>query len=150
MLSTTFRVTLMLAGAAALFGFSDLSRDQIKMFQDPAGWEYLKMNDNGMRTDHDCFDGKLHPDTCSGRLTFSTDNKFIQEVKIQGQAVPRHGTYTLEDDQLAFFDEFGTRDGPYTIQVDTQTKSLVMDMAQVHIELLLHKSLRDKKRKDAK
>jgi hypothetical protein len=150
MLSIPLRASLLLAGAAVLSAFSTLDRDQLKMLQDPAGWEYLKMTDNGMQTDHDCFDGKLHPDTCSGRLTFSTDNKFIQEVKIQGQAVPRHGTYTLEDDQLALFDELGTRDGPYTIQVDTQTKSLVMDMPQVHIELVLHKSLRDKKRKDAK
>jgi hypothetical protein len=150
MSSVSVRASLLLAGAAVLSAFSTLDRDQLKMLQDPAGWEYLKMTDGGMRTDHDCFDGKLHPDTCSGRLTFSTDNKFAQEVKIQGQAVPRHGTYTLEDDQLALFDELGTRDGPYTIQIDTQTKSLVMDMPQVHIELVLHKSLRDKKRKDAK
>jgi hypothetical protein len=150
MLSKPFRASLLLAGTAGLFGFSDLSSDQLKMLEDPAGWEYLKMTDGGMRTDHDCFDGKLHPDSCSGRLTLSTDKTFVQEVRIQGQAVPRHGTYTLEDDQLALFDELGTRDGPYTIQVDTQTKSLVMDMPQVHIELVLHKSLRDKKRKDAK
>jgi len=150
MLPISLRASLLLAGAAVLSAFSTIDRDQLKMFQDPAGWEYLKMTDNGMRTEHDCFDGKLHPDTCSGRLTFLTDNTFLQEVKIQGQAVPRHGTYTLEDDQLALFDELGTRDGPYTIQIDTQTKSLVMDMPQVHMELVLRKSLRDKKRKDAK
>jgi hypothetical protein len=148
--SIPFRATLLLSAAAVLSAFSTIDRDQLKMLQDPAGWEYLKMTDTGMRTEHGCFDGTLHPDTCSGRLTFSTDNKFAQEVKIQGQAAPRHGTYTLEDDQLSLFDELGTRDGPYTIQIDTQTKSLVMDMPQVHIELVLHKSLRDKKRKDAK
>ena len=150
MLPISLRASLWLAGAAVLSAFSTIDRDQLKMFQDPAGWEYLKMTDNGMRTEHDCFDGKLHPDTCSGRLTFLTDNTFHQEVRIQGQGVPRHGTYTLEDDQLALFDELGTRDGPYTIQIDTQTKSLVMDMPQVHMELVLRKSLRDKKRKDAK
>lgn len=120
------------------------------MLQDSGGWDYLKMTDTGMQTDHSCFDGKFHPETCSGRLTFSDDNKFTQVVKIEGQEVPRHGTYTLEDDQLALFDELGTRDGPYTIQVDTQTKALVMDMPQVHIELILHKSLREKKRKETK
>jgi hypothetical protein len=150
MLPMSLRASLLLAGAAVLFAFSDLSRDQVKMLQDPAGWDYLKMTDTGIQTDHDCFDGKLHPDTCSGRLTFSADNKFLQDVKIQGQSAPRHGTYTLEDDQLAFFDELGTRDGPYTIRIDTETKSLLMDMPQVHIELILHKVLRDKKRKDAK
>jgi hypothetical protein len=144
------RASLLLAGATALSAFSTLNRDQLKMLQDPAGWDYVKMTSGGMQTDHPCFDGKPHPDTCSGRLTFSADNKFTQEVTISGQKVPRAGTYTLEDDQLALFDELGTRDGPYTIQVDVQTKSLVMDMPQVHIELILHKSLREKKRKEAK
>jgi hypothetical protein len=144
------RLTLLLAGAALLNAFSTLGQDQLKMLHDPGGWDYLKMTDTGMQTDHSCFDGKLHPDTCSGRLTFLDDKTFTQVVKIEGQEVPRHGTYTLEDDQLALFDELGTRDGPYTIQIDTQTKALVMDMPQVHIELILHKSLREKKRKETK
>jgi hypothetical protein len=148
--STLLRAGLLFAGAAVLSAFSTLNQDQLKMLQDSGGWDYLKMTDTGMQTDHSCFDGKFHPETCSGRLTFSDDNKFTQVVKIEGQEVPRHGTYTLEDDQLALFDELGTRDGPYTIQVDTQTKALVMDMPQVHIELILHKSLREKKRKETK
>jgi hypothetical protein len=68
------RASLLLAGAAVLCAFSDLNRDQVKMLQDPAGWDYLTMTDGGMKTDHPCFDGKFHPDTCSGRLTFSSDN----------------------------------------------------------------------------
>ncbi len=144
------RATLLLAGATLLAAFSTLNQDQLKMLQDPGGWDYLKMSDSGIQTDHSCFDGKLHPDSCSGRLTFSADNTFTQVVKIEGQEVPRHGTYTLENDQLALFDELGTRDGPYTIQIDTQTKALVMDMPQVHLELILHKSLREKKRKETK
>jgi hypothetical protein len=144
------RASLLLALGATLFGFSDLSRDQIKMLQDPAGWDYLKTSGSGMQTDHDCFDGKPHPDTCSGRLTLSTDNTFVEDVRIEGQTAPRHGTYKLEDDQLAFFDELGTRDGPYTVQIDTQTKAMVMDMPQIHIELILHKAALDKKRKDSK
>jgi hypothetical protein len=112
--STLLRAGLLFAGAAVLGAFSTLNQDQLKMLQDPGGWDYLKMTDTGMQTDHSCFDGKLHPETCSGRLTFADDNKFTQVVKIEGQEVPRHGTYTLEDDQLALFDELGTRDGPYT------------------------------------
>lgn len=146
----SFRSSLALTLALVFSAYADVSDDQLKLLQDPGGWDYLKMTDTGMHTDHDCFDGKFHPETCSGRLTFSKDHQFIQEVTIQGVKVPRHGTYTLEDDQLALFDELGTRDGPYTIEVNAQQNSLVMYMPQVRIELILHKSLRDKKRKDAK
>ena len=139
-----------LSGAAVLCAFSDLTGGQLKLLQDPGGWEYLKMTDSGMQTEHACFDGKLHPDTCSGRLTLSPDNKFVQEVSIRGQRVPRHGTYSLEGDQLTFLDELETPDGPYTIEVDSEKKSLLMYTAQVRIELILQKALRDKKRKDAK
>jgi hypothetical protein len=144
------RILALLSGAAVLCAFSDLSRGQLKLLQDPGGWEYLKMTSGGMQTEHVCFDGKPHPETCSGRLTLSTANKFVQEVSIRGQRVPRNGTYTLEGDQLTFVDELRTPDGPYTIEVDMEKKSLVMYTAQVRIELVLQKTLRDNKRKDAK
>ena len=148
--STLLRAGLLFAGAAVLSAFSTLNQDQLKMLQDSGGWDYLKMTDTGMQTDHSCFDGKFHPETCSGRLTFSDDNKFTQVVKIEGQEVPRHGTYTLEDDQLTFLDELETRDGPYTIEIDAQQKSLLMYTSALRIELILHKTLLDKKRKDKK
>jgi hypothetical protein len=150
MLSLLLRTGLLLATAAALNAFGDLSADQLKLFNDPGGWDYIKMTVNsGIHTDHPCFDGKPNPD-CSGRLTLGADNKFVQEVTIQGQSVPRHGTYTLEDDQLTFFDELETRDGPYTVELDAQKKSLVIYTSDVRIELLLHKTIRDKKRKETK
>ena len=148
--STLLRAGLLFAGAAVLSAFSTLNQDQLKMLQDSGGWDYLKMTDTGMQTDHSCFDGKFHPETCSGRLTFSDDNKFTQVVKIEGQEVPRHGTYTLEDDQLTFLDELETRDGPYTIEIDAQKKALLMYTSAVRIELVLHKTLHDKKRKETK
>ncbi len=150
MASTLLRTCLMLGVASALGAFSDLSRDQIKLLKDPGGWDYIKMSDTGMRTEHPCFDGKPHPDECSGRLTIGTDDKFTQAVTIQGQTVPRHGTYTLEDDQLTFFDELETRDGPYTIEIDAQAKTLVMYTSSVRIELTLHKAILNKKRKEIK
>ena len=64
--------------------------------------------------------------------------------------MPRHGTYTLEGDQLTFVDELEKSDGPYTIEVDTDKKSLLMYMSQVRIELISEKALRDRKSKDAK
>jgi hypothetical protein len=150
MLSKLLQLLALLGAAVVLCGFSDLNRDQLKLLQDPAGWEYIKMTSSGMQTEHTCFDGKPHPETCSGRLTLSTDNTFVQEVTIQGQRVPRHGTYTLEGDQLTFIDELEQSDGPYTIEVDTDKKSLAMYMPQVRIELISEKALRDRKRKDAK
>jgi hypothetical protein len=141
---------LLMASAALFCAGSDLSKDQLKQLQDPGGWDYIKISDNGIQTDHVCFDGQPHPDICSGRLTLSGDNKFVQEVSIQGQTVARNGTYRLEDDQLTFFDELETSDGPYTIELDVENKSLVMYTSQVRIELVLHKTLHDKKRRETK
>ena len=150
MASTLLRAFVLLGACTILSAFSDLSRDQTKLLKDPGGWDYLKMSDNGIQTEHPCFDGKPHPDECSGRLTLGMDNKFTQEVTIHGQAVPRHGTYKLEDDQLTFFDELETRDGPYTIEIDAQAKTLLMYTSSVRIELTLHKALLNKKRRETK
>ena len=67
----------------------------------------------------------------------STDKKFVQQVTIHSQNVDRHGTYEIEDDHISFFDEYGTRDGPYSIQLNSQKKWLVLSMPQVRIELEL-------------
>jgi len=150
MASTFWRACVLLGTCTILCAFSDLGRDQIKLLKDPGGWDYIKMTDSGIQTEHTCFDGKPHPDECSGRLTIGTDDKFTQEVTIHGQAVPRHGTYTLENDQLTFFDELETRDGPYTIEIDAQAKTLVMYTSSVRIELTLHKALFNKKRRETK
>ncbi len=139
-------------GARSLVGFAagfcvvlssatgaDLSSDQLQLLQDPGGWQYLSMNDsqNGFPTEHTCFDGRPHPETCSGILTLTADNNFEQKVFIHHQSVARHGTYELDGDQLAFFDEFGTRDGPYTLSIDTASKMMKMDMPQIKVKLKL-------------
>lgn len=118
---------------------AELSGDQIKMLQDPGGWEYIKIEDSdaGIQTEHTCFDGTPHPDVCSGTLTLSAGNTFVQQVSVHHQTVSRHGTYTLDGDRLAFFDEFGTKDGPYTISIDPEKTSLSLRMPQVHMDLLL-------------
>jgi hypothetical protein len=65
--------------------------------------------------------------------------------------VDRHGTYRLDGNQLAFFDEFGTEDGPYTLDLNTQTKHLILSMPQIRIELELesqyHEDLKAGKRR---
>ena len=118
---------------------AELSGDRLKMLQDPGGWEYIKIDDRdaGIQTEHTCFDGTPHPDVCSGTLMLSAGNTFVQQVSVHHQTVSRHGTYTLDGDQLAFFDEFGTKDGPYTISIDPEKTSLSLRMPQVHMDLLL-------------
>lgn len=134
----------------AASAFAELSPQQIKLLQDPAGWDYSKMSDTGIQTEHPCFDGGPPTDECSGRLTFGTDKKFAQSVTIHGQTVPRQGTYTLEGDQLTFVDELQTKDGPYTVVIDTQAKTLVLYTASVRIELTLHKTVQRRRRRDTK
>jgi hypothetical protein len=136
--------------AMMLNAFADLSPQQTKLLKDPAGWDYIKMSDTGIQTEHPCFDGKPPTEECNGRLIFTTDGKFTQSVTIHGQTVPRHGTYTLENDQLTFVDELETKDGPYTVEMDPQAKTLVLFTASVRIELTLHKALQNRRRREPK
>ena len=118
-----------------------LTPDQLALFQDSSGWEYISMGDTdaGIKTQHTCFDGHPHPNTCSGTLTFSPSKTFVQKVFIHHQSVSRHGTYQLDGNQLSFFDEFGTRDGPYAVSLDTHKKTLTLAMPHIQIQLLLLK-----------
>jgi hypothetical protein len=132
-----------------------LGTEKVALLQDSGGWEYVSMDDtdNGFPTQHNCFDGAPHPDTCDGKLTLTRQNRFLQQVSIHHQTVTRHGTYELKGNQLAFYDEFGTRDGPYTINIDTDKKMMSMDMPQVKVRLMLYKEYRKqledaRKRKD--
>src|SRR5579883_1694655 len=122
--------TALLAFPLGIVADDTLGPEKLALLQDATGWEYVSMDDaqNGFPRQHTCFDGNPHPDECSGRLTFTRQNRFIQQVSIQHQTVARHGTYQLDGNQLAFFDEFGTRDGPYTIDIDTDKKLMSMDM----------------------
>ena len=121
-----------------------LSDEQLKMLQDSGGWEYVTLSDSdsGVQTKHTCFDGQPHPQECSGTLTLTASNTFVQNVHIHAQSVQRHGTYELSGNNLTLTDELGTKDGPYTIEIDTQSKSLIMHMPQVRIELKLEKEFR--------
>ncbi|MBV8550007.1 MAG: hypothetical protein JOY54_01815 [Acidobacteriaceae bacterium] len=123
-----------------LSAFQDFSAEQLKLLRDPGGWEYIFMGTNGggMQTQHTCFDGHPHPDECSGVLTFRPGHTFVQATFIQHQKVARRGKYQLDGDQLTFFDEFGTQDGPYTVAIHPKTKIMTLDMPQVHIQLELH------------
>ena len=138
-LSIYLSIALLYVGAARLGAHDDLNDDQLKLLKDPGGWEYVEIEDSdaGIQTEHTCFDGKPHPDVCSGTLTLSSGNTFVQKVTVHHQSVARHGTYEIAGDQLAFFDEFGTKDGPYTVAIDSDKASMSLRMPQVHMELLL-------------
>ena len=133
---------------APLSAFEDLNADQTKLLTDSGGWEYTKLSDNtGVPTQHVCFDGSPHPNECSGTLTLVDDGTFVQQVVISGTAVDRHGTWKLDGDQLAFFDEFGTQDGPYTVEIDAVKKTMVLSMPQIRMELTLESEYRKNKKK---
>lgn len=140
---------IFVVATALALGASDLSQDQMKLLQDPGGWQYITVSDNdsGIQTKHTCFDGHPHPDECSGTLTFRSDKTFAKDVYIHHQGVQRTGTYELNGDQLAFYDEFGTEDGPYTVATDTATKTMTLDMPQLHIGLQLESSYKKALRK---
>jgi len=118
----------------------DFTDEQLKLFHDPGGWEYILVGDNdaGTQTQHTCFDGHAHPNECSGILSLRSDNTFTQATFIHHQKVTRGGTYQLDGDQLAFLDEFENRDGPYTVVIHPKSKIMTLDMPQLHIQLELH------------
>ena len=142
---TVFRICLVSCLlVSCISAFDELAPDQVALVPDSGGWEYISMNDSqdGFPTQHVCFDGHPHPDACSGKLTLTGSNTFVQEVVVHHQSVSRHGTYELDGSQLAFFDEFGTRDGPYATNIDTQGKFMTMDLPPTKVKLQLYKEYR--------
>jgi hypothetical protein len=148
-MATISKTVLMLgAGVTVAFAFAiqrGLSKDEIKLLEDPGGWEYVSVSNQnaGIQTQHVCFDGTPHPGECSGKLMLNRDNTFVQQVNIRGQSIDRHGRYTIEEHQISFFDEFGTRDGPYDLQLNSNTKLLTLSMPQVRIILELQSQYKD-------
>ena len=147
---TRFAPVLMMA---AVLSASALTPDEMKLLQDPAGWEYLSITDadNGFETHHVCFDPAT-PNTCKGSLLFRPDMTFKKSIQVHGQTINRGGTYQVDGGNILFLDEFNNKDGPYTAELNPDTKTLVLEMVQagVHfrMELLQAKELR--KRREAR
>jgi hypothetical protein len=124
-----FGVALILGAVSR--GDSALTDDQVKMLKDPLGWEYLDLfqKNNGFPTKHVCFsEGESGSSECQGVLKLHDDGTFVQEVTIQGTPVPRHGTWNLDGDQLTMWDELGTKDGPYTVELNLDAKTMRISM----------------------
>jgi hypothetical protein len=142
-----------LAGFAPLFllvlqlhAEADLNEDELKMLHDSGGWEYITVSDpdNGIQTKHTCFDGQPHPEECSGTLTLNPDDTFVQKIHIHGETAQRHGQYELNGKEITLIDELGTRDGPYTLDINVESKQLSLQITQtvgvlVRIDLKLEK-----------
>jgi hypothetical protein len=144
-------LAVLFCSAPILFA-RDLSQDDLKLLQDPAGWQYITITDpdNGIQTKHTCFDGQPHPNVCSGILIFRSDSTFTQTVYVHGRSVRRHGRYQVDGEQVTFFDEFGTADGPYTIALNPDMKTLDLDSQAVHIELKLETAYRSRSKKTSR
>ena len=122
----------------AIAADADLSRADLELLQNPSGWQYVDVfdKDNGVQMHHVCFEeGHPNPDVCSGTLKFSSDGTFAQIITIHGKDVNRHGTYQVDDSQITFTDELGTKDGPYALELNAAAKTLrfMTDQAGVKI-----------------
>lgn len=133
------RVAFILLLAASFA--SALTHDELKLLQDPGGWEYMAVSDagNGFPTQAGCFDPAA-PGTCKGTLLFRPDMTFKKTIMVHGKAVDRGGTYRVDGNNIAFLDEFNNRDGPYTAEFNPDKKTLVLSTMQagvnVRIDLL--------------
>ena len=125
---------------------ASLDTDELTILHDSAGWEYITVSDpvNGMRIQHTCFDGQSHPEECSGTMTLNPDNTFVQKVDIGGKTVQRHGNYELDGREITFTDELKTKDGPYSLDINLNSKQMILQITQparvvVRIQLMLEK-----------
>jgi hypothetical protein len=125
--------------------YAFVSTDELNLLQDPDGWEYTKIvTASGFPTDHPCFDGTPHPEECRGTLTLGSDERFVKKIYIKGQPDTRTGRYKIDGDQLSFFDEYETQDGPYKVTVNTGEKTLVLELGSERMDLMLEKEYRSR------
>ncbi len=128
-----------------------VSSDELTLLQDPDGWEYIKVvTDSGFPTEHPCFDGTPHPQECRGTLTLGTDERFVKKSTSTGSADTRSGRYKVDGDQLTFFDEYDTQDGPYKLTLNRDEKTLVLDLGSARMDLMLEKEYRERSKSQKK
>jgi hypothetical protein len=130
-----------------------LTPDEMKLLQDSGGWEYMSITDadNGFETHHVCFDPAT-PSTCKGNLLFRPDMTFTMSMQVHGQTVNRAGTYQVDGGDIVFVDEFNNKDGPYTAELNPETKTLVLGMVEagVHLRMELLEAKEFRKRQEAR
>jgi hypothetical protein len=142
------RIALLICLCPLLPAFDNLSQDDVALIQDPGGWEYLSITDadNGFKTTHVCFDGNGRG-PCRGTLLFAKDGTFAQEVSVHGQTAHRHGTYEISAAGVVFYDEFETKDGPYTATLDRANSLLTLETVQTGVTIRITLELESEFRK---
>jgi hypothetical protein len=144
MIRLALLVTMFCAGTGTLLA---LTQDQLDMLHDSGGWEYLVITDagNGVQTQHVCFDQKGRG-PCTGKLILHDDGTFNQIVTGFGKSMNRHGTYTLDGDNMTLVDELGTKDGPYSVKLDVPSSTLEIATVQasvtIKVQLMLEREFR--------
>src|SRR3954453_11805073 len=118
-MSRVQKSAILLLAAALISRTDDLTSDEKNVLQDASGWEYIKIsNPTGFQTQHPCFDGRPHPNTCRGNIVLSPSSHFVKNMYINNMRDQRKGKYKLQGKSVLFFDEFGQPDGPYTATLD--------------------------------
>ncbi|MGA8594588.1 MAG: hypothetical protein WB676_07570 [Bryobacteraceae bacterium] len=140
---------------ASVAAGEELTQEQLDLLHDSKGWEYTAIfdKDNGFPMNHQCFvEGHPNSDACRGTMTVSSDSNFVQDVYIHGAEVQRHGTYELDGNQITLQDEFGTNDGPYTVDIDPKAKTMRFTLTnagdvRIGADFLLERQYQKSKRK---
>lgn len=111
-----------------------LTSDETAMLQSPEGWEYQTITDpgNGFQTQGTCFT-QDYTGQCRGELIFHTDGTFRQDLSAHGKSEHRGGRYEVKDDQITFWDEHDTQDGPYQISLDLPHKTLHLNASHAGV-----------------
>jgi hypothetical protein len=113
-----------------------LSPDELKLFQDPGGWEYQTITEanNGFKTEGTCFT-ETYTGRCRGNLFFREDGSFTQVLSGSGRSMHRGGRYELNGNQLTFWDEHDTKDGPYAVTLKPASNMLRIETTQAGVVL---------------
>ncbi len=77
-------------------------------------------------------------------MTLGSDERFVKRIYIEGQPDTRTGRYKIDSQELTFFDEYDTQDGPYKITIDSREKTLVLELGSERMELMLEKEYRSR------
>jgi hypothetical protein len=141
-----------LLGSFLLAGDTSLSQEQLDLLHDPHGWEFVAVFDkhNGFPMHHQCFaEGEPKPSECRGTLVLRGDSTFSETIFMHGFTASRHGTYDLDGGQITLIDEFGTKDGPYNLEINTANKTMRYSANQGGVLIGADFDLVDKSKRDS-
>jgi hypothetical protein len=140
-------VRVLLGFAAFCCTVLGVTPDELALLHDSGGWEYQTITDanNGFETQAVCF-VEAFTGQCRGTLLFRDDGTFTQTITAHGRSMHRGGKYRVDGSQLTFWDEHNTQDGPYSMAIDQNAKTLGIETTQagvkVQMKLLLEREFK--------